>query len=81
MCQLCSSMPHDQTVRLTICNEYVGVINSSIKKKDTTNEEENAKKMNYENIDRRWYGGKKTCKQRNYNKKTHKRKNNPMPIY
>ena len=62
-------------------NEYVGVINSSIKKKDTTNEEENAKKMNYENIDRRWYGGKKTRKQRYYNKKTRKqRKNNPMPI-
>ena len=61
-------------------NEYIGVINSSVKKKDTTNEE-NAKKMNYGNIDRRWYGGKKTCKQRNYNKKTHKRKNNPMPIY
>jgi hypothetical protein len=61
-------------------NEYVGVINSSIKKKDTTNEE-NAKKMNYENIDRRWYGGKKTRKQRYYNKKTRKhRKNNPMPI-
>jgi hypothetical protein len=52
-------------------NEYVGVINSSIKKKDTTNEE-NAKKMNYENIDRRWYGGKKTRKQRYQNKKTRK---------
>ena len=52
-------------------NEYIGVINSSIKKKDTTNEE-NAKKMNYENIDRRWYGGKKTRKQRYQNKKTRK---------
>ena len=59
-------------------NEYVGVINSSVKKKDTTNEE-NAKKMNYGNIDRRWYGGKKTRKQQYYNKKTRKRKNNPMP--
>lgn len=52
-------------------NEYVGVINSSVTKKDTTNEE-NAKKMNYGNIDRRWYGGKKTRKQRYYNKKTRK---------
>jgi len=59
-------------------NEYVGVINSSVTKKDTTNEE-NAKKMNYGNIDRRWYGGKKTRKQRYYNKKTRNRKNSPMP--
>jgi hypothetical protein len=40
-------------------NEYVGVINSSIKKKN----EENAKRL---------YGGKKTRKQRYYNKKTRK---------
>jgi hypothetical protein len=43
-------------------NEYIGVINSSVKKKDTGNEE-NAKRL---------YGGKKTRKQRYQNKKTRK---------
>jgi hypothetical protein len=47
-------------------NEYVGVINSSIKKKDTGNEE-NAKRL---------YGGKKTRKQRYQNKKTRKQLRN-----
>ena len=51
-------------------NEYVGVINSSIKKKDTGNEE-NAKRL---------YGGKKTRKQRYQNKKTRKQLRNNIKI-
>jgi hypothetical protein len=49
-------------------NEYVGVINSSIKKKDTENDENAKKQMNYG----RWSGGKQSRKRRNQNNKTRK---------